>query len=127
MVMHRVALKKEYCGQGYGKKLFDIFIERAKIEGYRSLRIDTHEGNAVMRRLIEKAGFIYCGKAILTPDKVFQLVIPVTAGHREGCTLCHLIDQIAISLRIYLYEIEVSVIDMFNGLSVLMAYFAGIL
>ena len=77
MVMHRVALKKEYRHQGYGKKLFKVFIEQAKLEGYRSLRIDTHEGNAVMRHLITSFGFVYCGKAILTPDKdrmVFERV-----------------------------------------------------
>ena len=69
MVMHRVALKKEYRNKGYGKKLFEVFLEQAKIEGFRSLRIDTHEGNAIMRHLIESYGFQYCGKAILTPNK----------------------------------------------------------
>ena len=78
VVMHRVAIKKEYRNQGYGKKLFEIFVETAKIEGYRSLRIDTHEGNAVMRHLIGLFDFAYCGKAILTPDKdrmVFERVL----------------------------------------------------
>lgn len=78
MVMHRVALKKEYRGQGYGKRLFDAFVEQAKIEGYRSLRIDTHEGNTIMRHIIKEYNFIYCGKAILTPDKdrmVFERVL----------------------------------------------------
>ena len=78
MVMHRVAIKKKYKGRGYGKKLFELFIEQAKVEGFRSLRIDTHEGNDVMRHLIESFGFIYCGKAILTPDKdrmVFERVL----------------------------------------------------
>ena len=78
MVMHRVAVKKEYRGQGYGKKLFQIFINQAKLEGYRSLRIDTHEGNSLMRHLIMASGFIYCGKAILTPNKdrmVFERVL----------------------------------------------------
>ena len=69
MVMHRVAIKKKYKGRGYGKKLFELFVEQAKVEGYRSLRIDTHAGNAVMRHLIESFGFVYCGKAILTPNK----------------------------------------------------------
>ena len=69
MVMHRVAVKKEYQHLGYGKKLFELFIKQAELEGYHSLRIDTHEGNAVMRHLIESFGFIYCGKAILTPNK----------------------------------------------------------
>lgn len=78
MVMHRVAIKKEYQGQGYGKKLFEVFINQAKIEGYHSLRIDTHAGNATMIHIIESFGFVYCGKAILTPNKdrvVFEKVI----------------------------------------------------
>lgn len=78
MVMHRVALKMEYRGHGYGKRLFDVFVEQAKIEGYRSLRIDTHERNDVMRHLISSYGFVSCGKAILTPNKdrmVFERVL----------------------------------------------------
>ena len=78
MVMHRVAINKNYQGQGYGKKLFELFIKQAEIEGYHSLRIDTHEGNDVMRHIISLFGFIYCGKAILTPDKdrmVFEKII----------------------------------------------------
>ena len=69
MVMHRVAVKKEYRGLGYGKKLFQLFIEEAKIEGFKSLRIDTHAGNDVMRHIISSFDFVYCGKAILTPNK----------------------------------------------------------
>ena len=78
MVMHRVAIKKKYKGKGLGKKLFEVFIEQAKLEGYKSLRIDTHEGNAIMRHIITSFGFVYCGKAILTPDKdrmVFEKVL----------------------------------------------------
>lgn len=78
MVMHRVAIKEKYQGLGYGKLLFKLFEDQAKLEGYRSLRVDTHEGNAIMRHLIAQAGFSYCGKAILTPDKdrmVFEKVL----------------------------------------------------
>ena len=78
MVMHRVAIKEKYQGRGYGKLLFKLFEDQAKLEGYRSLRVDTHEGNAIMRHLIAQAGFSYCGKAILTPDKdrmVFEKVL----------------------------------------------------
>ena len=78
VVMHRVAIKKKYKGKGLGKKLFEVFIDVAKKEGYRSLRIDTHEGNLPMRHIITSFGFIYCGKAILTPDKdrmVFEKVL----------------------------------------------------
>ena len=78
MVMHRVAIRKEYRGHGYGKRLFEVFEAQAKVEGYRSLRIDTHEGNAIMRHLLVDAGFVFCGRAILTPNKdrmVFEKVL----------------------------------------------------
>ena len=78
MVMHRVAIKKAYRGQGYGKRLFEVFIKQAEIEGYHSLRIDTHEGNDVMRHLIDSYGFTYCGKALLPPNKdrmVFEKIL----------------------------------------------------
>lgn len=78
MVMHRAALKKEYRGKGHGKMLFALFEAQAKKEGFHSLRIDTHEGNAIMCHLIESFGFKYCGKVILTPNKdrmVFEKII----------------------------------------------------
>ena len=33
--------------------------------GKSSLRIDTHEGNVVMRRMLEKQGFMPCGTILL--------------------------------------------------------------
>lgn len=78
MVMHRVALKKKYRGQGYGKDLFAAFAEQARKEGFRSLRIDTHEGNAIMRHLLKQAGFSLCGRVILPPHKdrmVFERIL----------------------------------------------------
>lgn len=78
MVMHRVAIKEKYKGCGYGKLIFKLFEEQAKKEGYHSLRIDTHKGNDIMRHLISAAGFSYCGKVILYPNKdrmVFEKVI----------------------------------------------------
>ena len=78
MVMHRVALKKRYRGQGYGKALFQAFVLQAKKEGFRSLRVDTHEGNVIMRHLLEQSGFQFCGRVILPPAKdrmVFERVL----------------------------------------------------
>lgn len=77
-VMHRVAVKKEYRGKGYGSKLFEVFIEVSKERGIHSLRIDTHENNKLLRHLMEKFNFKYCGKAILPPDKdrvMYELVL----------------------------------------------------
>jgi len=68
-VMHRVAVRASHRGKGYGKKLFEVFIDVAKEEGIHSLRIDTHEHNHLLRHLFDLYGFEYCGKAILTPNK----------------------------------------------------------
>ena len=78
MVMHRIAVKKEYRNQGYGKALFNVFIDVAKNKGYHSLRVDTHENNMRMRNIMEEFGFVFCGRAILTPNKdrmVFEKII----------------------------------------------------
>ena len=69
LVMHRVAVKAKYRGQGYGKALFEVFIDVAKNKGIKSLRIDTHKNNSLLLHLFDLFGFIYCGKAILPPDK----------------------------------------------------------
>jgi len=78
IVMHRCAVKKEFRGQGFGKKIFEVFEIEAKKQGYKSLRIDTHENNAPMRAILDKFGFVCCGKAILKPNKdrlVFEKLI----------------------------------------------------
>ena len=69
LVMHRVAVKEKYRGQGYGKALFKVFIEVGKKKGIKSLRIDTHKNNSLLIHLFDLFGFVYCGKAILPPDK----------------------------------------------------------
>ena len=33
--------------------------------GKKSLRIDTHEGNVVMRKMLEKHSFVHCGTIYL--------------------------------------------------------------
>ena len=69
LVMHRVAVKEKYRGLGYGKALFEVFIEVGKSKGIKSLRIDTHKNNSLLIHLFDLYGFKYCGKAILPPNK----------------------------------------------------------
>ena len=69
IVMHRVAVKEKYRGQGFGKALFEVFISEGKKRGIKSLRIDTHKNNKLLLHLFDLYGFTYCGKAILPPDK----------------------------------------------------------
>ena len=63
--IHRVAISVKARGSGLSGAIIDyvrnIAIEKNKI----SLRIDTHEGNVVMRRMLEKNGFVHCGTILL--------------------------------------------------------------
>ena len=57
-VIHRIASTPESHG------VFREIIEYAlSVSG--NLRIDTHRDNRIMRRLIEKSGFTYCGVIVL--------------------------------------------------------------
>ena len=69
IVMHRVAVKAKFRGLGYGKALFELFIEEGKKRNIKSLRIDTHKNNTLLLHLFDLYGFKYCGKAILPPNK----------------------------------------------------------
>ena len=67
--IHRIA------GDGSRKGLFGAAL--AYCQGIcPNVRIDTHEDNATMRHLVEKAGFVYCGIIHLedgSPRLAFQL------------------------------------------------------
>ena len=61
MTVHRMAVAVAYRGSGAAACLLRFAAERAEASGLLSVRIDTHEGNAVMRRMLEKNGFVPCG------------------------------------------------------------------
>lgn len=54
-VVHRIAVKRGTKGVG-------AFCLNWAFEQCGNLKIDTHENNAPMRKLLGKLGFIYCGK-----------------------------------------------------------------
>lgn len=66
IAMHRVAVSVACRGTGIPDHIVRFAAEHAMAAGCRSVRIDTHEGNAVMRRMLEKRGFVYCGRIFLT-------------------------------------------------------------
>ena len=70
--MHRVAVRVSSRGSGISWMIVDFALRHASENGKSSVRIDTHEGNAVMRRMLEKNGFVYCG------------VISLRGGIEEG-------------------------------------------
>ena len=61
LAIHRVAVSVAMRGKGISTAIVDYAETHARALGRVSLRIDTHEGNVVMRRMLEKHGFVYCG------------------------------------------------------------------
>ena len=61
IAIHRVAISVASRGSGLSGKIIAYAEEFAKGLGRKSLRIDTHRGNVVMRRMLEKNGFVFCG------------------------------------------------------------------
>lgn len=61
VAIHRVAVSVKMRGKGISTALIDYAKTYSLALGRSALRIDTHEGNVVMRRMLEKHGFEYCG------------------------------------------------------------------
>lgn len=53
-VIHRIAVASP--GKGYAHNLLDWAFEHA-----RTVRIDTHRDNVIMKHVLHKYGFVYCG------------------------------------------------------------------
>ncbi len=54
-VLHRVAVAQQERGVG-------SFVAQWALQQHNNIRIDTHENNKAMRKMLEKNGFSYCGK-----------------------------------------------------------------
>ncbi len=65
IAIHRVAIAVACRGQGIAPAILAYASRLAAVLGRQSLRIDTHEGNLVMRRMLEKNGFTHCGTIFL--------------------------------------------------------------
>ncbi len=63
--IHRVAISVKCRGKGIATEMINYCAQRAKEAGKISLRIDTHRGNVVMRKMLEKNGFVHCGTIYL--------------------------------------------------------------
>ena len=61
VAIHRVAVAVRMRGRGISTAIIQAAAARARELGRASLRIDTHQGNVVMRRMLEKHGFVFCG------------------------------------------------------------------
>ena len=63
--IHRVAISVKARGSGLSSEIINFVVNIAREKCKKSLRIDTHEGNLVMRRMLEKNGFVHCGTIFL--------------------------------------------------------------
>lgn len=75
-VVHRVAVSSACRGRGAASFLLERAEGLARERGCSSVRVDTHPGNAPMRRLLEKRGYSECGVIYIahaeeaTPDRI---------------------------------------------------------
>lgn len=67
-VVHRVAVTPERKGQGLAGILMGHAARLCRSRGAASLRVDTHEENKSMQRMLAKNGFLYCGVIYLGRD-----------------------------------------------------------
>lgn len=59
-VLHRLAVSAQARRRGVAHALLTDGIERARVQGMASVRVDTHEGNIPMQHGFEKCGFARC-------------------------------------------------------------------
>lgn len=64
--VHRMACASWARGTGCALQMMAYLADIARKNGKWSLRIDTHEGNLAMRKMLSKSGFTYCGIIFLT-------------------------------------------------------------
>ena len=65
LAIHRVAISVANRGSGISSFIINHAVRTAEELGRHSLRIDTHRGNVVMRRMLEKHGFVHRGTIFL--------------------------------------------------------------
>ena len=76
--VHRVAIAVSSRGSGASTALIGFAADLTRMAGKTSVRIDTHEGNRVMRRMLEKHGFVHCGTIYLAngdPRVAYELTV----------------------------------------------------
>lgn len=59
--IHRIAVDSQYKGLGTASVIIKKLEKMCLSNGINSIRVDTHEENLPMQRLLEKNGFKYCG------------------------------------------------------------------
>ena len=59
MIMHALRVSPEFSGRGYGKRMVDYCIARAKNTGLKAIRLDTLDENTIAQKLYLSMGFSF--------------------------------------------------------------------
>lgn len=77
VVFHRVAIAKEYLGQGLSYRLLEHIEAYAKSQSIESVRADTNYDNYAMMQVFDRLGYAYCGDVRLrgSPRRAYEKVL----------------------------------------------------
>lgn len=64
-VIHRIAVDGSLKGKGAAGEMLRRIEALCRGQRLGGIRVDTHERNASMRRLLQKTGFFHCGRILL--------------------------------------------------------------
>ncbi len=64
-VVHRMAISNQHKGLGYASHMFKEIENLCVKNNICSIKVDTHQQNLTMLKLLPKNGFIYCGTVLL--------------------------------------------------------------
>ena len=67
ITFHRIAVLSEFSGQGIAQTFIQGLIEGTDAHDFRC---DTHEKNTVMQHILEKLGYVYCGKVPIDGERL---------------------------------------------------------
>lgn len=112
-VVHRVAVAASAAKRGVGLWMLQQAEELARANGMKSMRIDTHPQNTVMRHMVEKAGYTNCCTIYishaegLTPERAAYEKILQPLDLEELSVVSHSCVRIAGSKVVYTDPFEV--------------------
>ena len=76
-VIHRVAVSKDFAGQGIATQLFLEIENFVKSQDYFVIKVDTNFDNLPMLKILEKLKYEYCGKVYFhgSERKAFEKIL----------------------------------------------------
>ena len=66
LTVHRMCIDDGFRGTGLSARMLAFAEETARAKGLASLRADTHRGNIVMQKLLQRCGLQRCGEVVYT-------------------------------------------------------------